>query len=145
MAELKPIDSTIYRASRQMGRAVAKGYLTPAQRYAALVVASYGAEKRGQLEGAAPGVVRCALHFSAQEAEAVASRRVVTEYRVAQVSRRLIEINAPTGRIWAESHNENGAAGFPLTEQEVEAVVKAEAAKIIRSRQWQAKQGLRRA
>ena len=145
MAELTPMDATIYGMARQAARAVVMGYLTPAQRDAALIAAACRAEREGRTESTAPRVVRFAQHLAKQEAQHVDIRRRSTEYRIAREARRLIEANAPVGRVWAEVHNINGAAGFPLTEEEVRHEVTAEAAAVIRARHWQARQGLRRA
>lgn len=145
MTKPTPMDATIYGMARQMGRAAAMGFLPRAHADAAMIAAACRAEREGRTECAAPRVVWFAQHLFRQEAERITTRRSVTEYQVAKASRRLMEMNAPVGRIWAEAHNENGAAGFPLTEREVEGVVKAEAATIVRVRQWQARQGLRRA
>jgi hypothetical protein len=114
------------------------------QALAAIKATAYRLEREGTLglgpDGTVDDAIRFARHALTQAYREAHTRREIARYRIARNARRMIEGNAPTAAVWAEAHNINGEAGFPLTEDEVKQEVVAEAAAVVRARKWEARQ-----
>ena len=119
------------------------GRLHPSQAIGAIAATAYRLDRTGKLDlgpdGSVEDAIRMARHLLRQSFQASQRNREAVRYRVSRVARRMLESNATVQSIWAEAHNVNGEAGFPLTEDEVKQEVIAEAAAVVRNRKMEAR------
>jgi hypothetical protein len=117
----------LYGIAREMGRPVARGEIPLAHADAALIVDTLQQERSGALDGLkAPDVVRLKRHLLRQEVDRHRIARELAEHRIKRLVWPMIAAHKPSNTILAEAHGHNGEAGFPLTEDEVHAVVRTE-------------------
>jgi hypothetical protein len=121
--------------AKQLAGPIARGRLPAGQATAALFVVSLHLERAGLLGYDAIDVAQIAEHIAGLRNRNDAARRETTEGAIRRVMQPLLGIGARSNRLRAAAHDENGAAGFPLSEAEVEEIALTEA--------WQHSQGQR--
>jgi hypothetical protein len=115
----------IYGIAREMGRPVARGEIPLVQAHAALIVDTLAQERSGELgEFRAHDVVRLKRHLLGLEVHRHQVARALTEHRIKRFIKPMIAARKPPNAILSEAHGINGAAGFPLAEDEVTDIVK---------------------
>ena len=105
----------------ELGRAVSRGFLPHQQAEAALLV---GIARDRQ--GGVADRFRIARHILRQNINNHDAARDAVSGRIMRLLKPLIGIRAPWGVLMAEAHEANGAAGFPLDEDEVSQLVEVE-------------------
>jgi hypothetical protein len=117
----------IYGIAREMARPVARGDLPLVQADAAIICDTLQQERSGALQGLkAPDVVRLKRFLLRGFVEREQVRRDLAEHRIRRLLAPMIAARKPPNALLAEAHGVNGAAGFPLTEEEVTDVVRGE-------------------
>jgi hypothetical protein len=115
----------IYGIAREMGRPVARGEIPLVQADAAIICDTLAQERAGALDGLkAPDVVRLKRFLLRQEMERHRVARELAAYRIERFIKPMIAARKPPNALYAEAHGINGAAGFPLSEEEVTDIVR---------------------
>jgi hypothetical protein len=117
----------LYGMAQQMGKPVARGDLPLEQAFAACILATVQAERRGETgDYKATDIVRLQRHLVVTAAEREAQRRDLAAHRICRLLAPMIAQRRAWNVLMAEAHGVNGAAGFPLTEAEVSELVNTE-------------------
>lgn len=117
----------IYGIAREMARPVARGDLPLVQADAAIICDTLQQERSGALAGLhAPDVVHLKRFLLRGYIEREQARRELAEHRIRRLLAPMIAARKPRNVLLAEAHGVNGAADFPLTEEEVTDVVRTE-------------------
>jgi hypothetical protein len=117
----------IYGIAREMGRPVARGEIPLVQADAAIICDTLAQERAGALDGLkAPDVVRLKRFLLRQEVHRQEVARELAAYRIERLVKPMIAAHRPRHALLAEAHGVNGAAGFPLSEDEVTEIVRTE-------------------
>lgn len=115
----------LYAMPRELADPVARGSMPLTHAYAAMLASTVAAERCGQLTPyQAPDVFRLQKHLLGQHLDRAETKRAVTEGRIVRVIKPMIAVRRPSNAVLAEAHGVNGAAGFPLTEDEVTDIVR---------------------
>jgi hypothetical protein len=110
----------IYGIAREMARPVARGDLPLVQADAAIICDTLQQERSGALAGLhAPDVVHLKRFLLRGYIERERVRRELAEHRIRRLLAPMIALRKPHNALLAEAHGVNGAAEFPLTEEEV--------------------------
>ena len=115
-----------YPLAKTLARPVARGYLTLTEAHAELLLAACQAVRCGYPITDVVGIWRLQRHVLGLHLEAEERRRDLAAAQVKRRARRMIALRQPRNAVLAEAHGENGAAGFPLLEREVNAIAAAE-------------------
>jgi hypothetical protein len=126
-------ERAILLLAKSLGRPVAKGQLNSAQAEAALLVQSIRLDRDGFLEHDPIDVARIATHITHLNARNLTAKRETTIGAIRRGLQPLLGIGARSNRLRAAAHDENGAAGFPLSEPEVDEIVAMEIWKIMQA------------
>jgi hypothetical protein len=117
----------LYGLAREMGRPVARGEIPLAHADAALWVDTLQQERDGALGPLyACDVARFKRWLLRQEVERQQVARDLAAHRVRRAVAPMLAAHRRSNAVLAEAHGVNGAAGFPLTEEEVTDVVRRE-------------------
>jgi hypothetical protein len=117
----------IYGIAREMGRPVARGEMPLVQADAAIICDTLAQERSGALDGLkAPDVVRLKRFLLRQEVRRQEVARELAAWRIERLVKPMIAAHTPRNALLAEAHGVNGAAGFPLSEDEVTEIVRTE-------------------
>lgn len=118
----------IYGLARELGRPVARGEMPLAHAHAALIVDTLRQERAGELEGSgnASDAFRFKRFLLQGEVERLEVARDLATHRIKRLIAPMIAVRKRSNAILAEAHGVNGAASFPLTEDEVTEVVVGE-------------------
>ena len=115
-----------YPLAKELARPVARGYLTLTEAHAELLLAACQAVRSGYPITDVPFIWRLQRHVLGLHLEAEERRRDMAEARVKRRLRPLIALRKPRNVLFAEAHDVNGAAGFPLEESEVTNIARTE-------------------
>jgi hypothetical protein len=116
-----------YRLATSLAKPVARGYLTLGQAHASLICRVLQAERDGDLAPyAATDVFSGLRHVLGLNLENLERDRALAELRIRWRIRPMIAVRRPSNVLRAEAHDLNGAAGFPLSEDEVDDIAAEE-------------------
>jgi hypothetical protein len=124
---LMPAGEHLHNMAASFARPVARGWMSLVQADAGLIAATVRAKRESRLGPREPAdVVDGLRHTLRMMLEGERYRRGMTEHRICRVLKPLIGIRKSWGRLMSEAHGVNGQDGFPLTEEEVNDVVRTE-------------------
>ena len=116
-----------YALAAELAQPVARGYLPPTEALAAMLAGTVRAERIGELAPyKAADVFRLQRHLFFQRLERLEVARDLATHRIKRLIAPMIAVRKRSNAILAEAHGVNGAASFPLTEDEVTEVVVGE-------------------
>lgn len=107
-----------YPLAAELARPVARGHLTRTEADAALLAATLKAKRDGMTYDVRD-VYRGLRHILSLHLEAEQRRRDLAAHRIRRRLKPLIAQRNPPNVLLAEAHDVNGAAGFPLAEDDV--------------------------
>lgn len=117
----------LYALPAELAQPVARGQLPLAHAYAAMLADTVRAERLGEMDPyKAPDVFRLQKHLLGQHLARAETKRALAEGRIVRVIKPMIAVRRPSNAVLAEAHGVNGAAGFPLAEDEVTDIVRTE-------------------
>ena len=129
-------EAYLHGLARELARPVVRGWISRMAAALSLTSAALKLFNQGRLPRD-PGDVDAAAEHLGQLGAAILhtlninvrrleAERTTARGRIARVISPMVNSGASVNRVRAEAHNVNGAAGFPLTEAEVGAVVEAQ-------------------
>lgn len=115
-----------FALAKELAEPVAHGWLTESHAEGLLWTAVAGSRFDGTLHHDPHDVVKIALFVMHCHVDNAVARREEAAGRVRRRVRPLISTRARSSAIRAEAHDVNGEAGFPLSEDETDEIVKNE-------------------
>lgn len=122
-----PAGTNLHRLAASLARPVARGWLSSEAAKDSLAVLTMRAKRKGTLGPYQPGAVFDTLCFTLdQRLKSEENKRDLATHHVRRAVAPMIAARQPSRALLAEAHGVNGAAGFPLTEDEVGEAVRIE-------------------
>jgi hypothetical protein len=113
-------DRNFFALAQSLGRPVAHGWLSPFRAEGAIAAVAARTFRGEELADA----LRIANHILQLNADDCGARMDTTSRAISYAMRPLIEMKVPKNRLLAQAHDVNADASRPLTEPEVDEVVK---------------------